>query len=135
MARRYAATAAVTFAVLLTACTSSIAPVRTDEPFVLAPREQVFVEGANFRIEFLEVTADSRCPIDAICVWAGDATVHLGIRDAGSMTRYELHAGDPARTTIAHRGFVVRLVDLQPYPTSTQPIAPADYRATLRVTP
>ena len=118
----------------LTACKSPLAPVSLDEPFVLAPHERAVVEGANLRVEFLEVTGDSRCPIEAMCVWAGDATVHLNLRDAGTNTRYELHTGDPARMTLVHRGFVVHLVGLQPLPSSLRPIAPADYRATFRVT-
>jgi hypothetical protein len=132
MTRRSAAGAGLALVLLLAGCKSPLAPVALDEAFVLAPGERVFVEAANFRIEFFEVTGDSRCPLDAICVWAGDATVHVGLSDIES-DRYELHTGDPSRTTVTRRGFVVHLVELQPYPASTRTIAPAEYRATLRV--
>ena len=135
MTRRSAAAGAgLALLLLLAGCKSPLAPVALDEAFVLAPGERVLVEEANFRIEFFEVTADSRCPLDAICVWAGDATVHVGLSEVGSTDRAELHTGDPARATVTHRGFIIHLVDLQPYPASTRPIAPAEYRVTLRVT-
>ena len=133
MTRRSAAGARLALVLLLAGCKSPLAPVALDAPVVLAPGERVFVEDANFRIEFFEVTADSRCALDVMCVWAGDATVHVGLSDVGS-DRYELHTGDPTRTTVTRRGFVVHLVELQPYPASTRTIAPAEYRVTLRVT-
>jgi hypothetical protein len=134
MARRWAAAAVAVWCLVLTSCAAPLAPAPLDDPFVLAPRERAFVEDANIRLEFLEVTADSRCPIDAICVWAGDATVHITVRDDGTSVRYDLHTGDPARATVVHGGLVIRLVELQPYPASTRPIALADYRATFRIT-
>jgi hypothetical protein len=134
MSRRGAVGFGLALVLFAIGCKSPLAPVALDEAFELAPGDRVFVEDATFRIELLDVSGDSRCPLDAICVWAGDATVHVGVSEVGSTARYELHTGDAARMTITHRGFVIRLVELQPYPVSTHPIAPADYRATLRVT-
>jgi hypothetical protein len=134
MTPRLAFAAGLALVMLLAGCKASLAPVALDEAFVLAPGERVFVEEATLRIGFVEVTGESRCPLDAICVWAGDATVHVGVSEAGSIDRYELHTGDPVRKVVSHRGFTIHLVDLQPYPASTRPIAPSEYRVTLRVT-
>src|SRR5690349_9135119 len=39
----------------------------------------------DLKLTFRNVDADSRCPIDAVCVWAGDAEVALKI-DQGSQS-------------------------------------------------
>jgi hypothetical protein len=127
----------VVFCLLVaTACDekSPAAPsVPLNERFTLAPGQTVIVEGAALRVEFRGVTADSRCPADALCVWVGDAVVQLRITD-GSAADYELHTSDSTRAVATHRQTRIRLVELQPYPFSNRTIAPGDYRATLTVT-
>jgi hypothetical protein len=118
-----------------TACNekSPVGPsVSIDQQFTLAPGESAAIEGTSIRVSFLRVSRDSRCPADAICVWAGDAAVHVRATGNGSV-EYELHTGDPARTSVAHGDFRIGLVQLQPYPFSSRTIEPGDYRATLTV--
>jgi hypothetical protein len=91
------------------------------------------VEGAGFRLEFRGVSGDSRCPADAVCILGGDAIVHVRVLDT-PQADYELHTGDSSRGSATHRQARIELLELQPYPFSTRSIAPADYRATLRVT-
>jgi len=118
-----------------TACdeTSPAAPsVGLGGRFTLAPGERARVEGTELRLQFLEVTGDSRCPADALCIQGGDALVHVLASD-GTTMRYELHTGDSSRAAATHGGYLIELVELQPYPFSSQPIQPGDYRATLVV--
>jgi hypothetical protein len=128
---------AAAFCLLIaTACDekSSVAPtVPLNERFTLAPGQRVQVESAAFQVEFLGVSADSRCPADVVCIWAGDAVVQVRVSDA-SQEEYELHTGDATRTAAVHGQARIELVELQPYPFSSRAIAPADYRATLTVT-
>lgn len=119
-----------------TACdgNSPTAPsVPLNERFTLAPGETVQIDGASFRLEFRGVTGDSRCPADAICIWGGDAIVHVRAVDGGQ-SDYELHTGDSSRGAAVHRQTQITLEELQPYPFSGRTIAPGDYRATLIVT-
>jgi hypothetical protein len=57
--------------------------------------------------------------------------VHIQIVSDGAVADYELHTGDQRRGTITHRDLRIGLVDLQPYPFSSRPVQPGDYRATL----
>ena len=61
------------------ACNGSPAgpTVLLNEQFTLAPRETASIRDTSLRLEFMRVSGDSRCPGDAICVWAGDAIVHV----------------------------------------------------------
>jgi hypothetical protein len=107
--------------------------VGLDQQFTLAPGESASIQRTSLRIAFLQVSGDSRCPADVLCIQGGDAIVHVR---ATGMTAgdYELHTGDQARAVATHAGFHIGLLQLQPYPFSSRPIQPAEYRATFTVT-
>ena len=105
-----------------------------DQEFTLARGETAAIGGTPMRLQFVEVTGDSRCPADALCIQGGDAIVHVRALETGTTSDYMLHTGDSARSFAMHRQFRVELVQLMPYPFSSRIIAPDDYRATLKVT-
>jgi hypothetical protein len=103
-----------------------------NERFTLAPGDIAQVRDVDLRVQFIEVTGDSRCPGDAVCIQGGDALVHIRVTAAGSSATYDLHTGDSSRASVVHGSVRVSLVELQPYPFSSRgPIAPGDYRAIL----
>jgi hypothetical protein len=119
---------------LMTGCnqaqTSPTAPV--DAEFTLAPGEARRIEGEQLTVKFVGVSGDSRCPADAICVLGGSATVAITIASGFSNQSYDLRTGD--MQPVLHEGLTIALMQLMPYPFSARPIAPGDYRATLKVT-
>ena len=83
--------------VILTVCNAGpTAPtVGLGEEFVLAPGELAQVESPRLSVRFVEVTGDSRCPVDVLCIQGGDAVVHIEVLTAGGeVAAYELHTGD-----------------------------------------
>jgi hypothetical protein len=100
---------------------------------VLAPGQQAVVPGTG-AVRFDGVNNDSRCPGDAICVWAGDATVRVVVTASdGASTSFELHTFD--LKPVEHLGLTIALEALSPYPFASKgPIPPADYRVTLKIT-
>lgn len=115
-------------------CDSPAAPsvVAIGRPFELAPGQEALVDG--LRVGFQGVGQDSRCPIDVVCIWEGDAAVALLLR-AGSdpAAPRELHTSARGGRETIFAGYKVRLESLLPAARSTQPIRPYDYRATLVV--
>jgi hypothetical protein len=98
----------------------------------LAPGQAVSIDEASLSLRFVGVIGDSRCPATGICVWAGNAVARVLIEAAtGSPATYDLRtdAPDPTR----HADLSLELVQVSPYPATTSPIPPAEYRATLRV--
>jgi hypothetical protein len=84
-------------------------------------------------VTFDGVRSDSRCPMDALCVWAGDAIVAVGLsQPAGGQLERELHT-DPSGSQASYLAYVIKLVALAPYPRSDRRIQPDDYVATLTV--
>lgn len=135
-ARRVGMRAALVVWCLLsaTACDeSSLAgpTVALNQQFTLAPGEVAVVRDVDVRVQFVEVTGDSRCPADAVCIQGGDALVRITVSSGSSSSSYELHTGDSSRASIVHGSVKIGLVELQPYPFSSRTIAPGDYRATL----
>jgi hypothetical protein len=85
------------------------------------------------RIKFDRVLSESRCPLDAICVTAGDAAILVSFisRDGTGGAR-ELHT-QPDGSQIAYGSYTIALTELQPYPRASEPVNPADYVATFVV--
>jgi hypothetical protein len=87
----------------------------------------------DLKLTFDRVRADSRCPLDAICIQAGEAIVVLTLsQSAGAQAEHELRT-TPALSEASYLSYVIKLVALAPYPRSTQQIRPEDYVATLTV--
>jgi hypothetical protein len=87
----------------------------------------------GLRLTFDRVRSDSRCPLDALCIQAGEAIVVLTLsRSAAGQVEQELRT-TPAFSEATYLSYVIKLVALAPYPRSTQQIRPADYVATLTV--
>jgi hypothetical protein len=126
--------------VFLTAAACAHNPVSPSVPtgreFELKAGDSVSVQGADFDLQFSHVAQDSRCPADAVCVWAGDAEAVFAV------TRRGVPGSPVSLHTDANRGrqatvgdWSLTLSALQPYPYSGRPVAPSDYKATLRVDP
>jgi hypothetical protein len=119
-------------AALLACSNAATAPVNKD--FTLAVGESVAVTGTPITIRFLGVPEDSRCPINAVCIWAGNARVELELRGSDAPATLSVNSFNGAKEVV-YGAYRVQLVQLEPAPTTTGPIQQRDYRATLRVIP
>ena len=73
----------------------------------------------DLRIGFLDVTEDSRCPANAVCVWAGRANVLLGVVAGDTVPMfYEVQFGGGAEGdgTVTVGEYTIEIVALNPYP-------------------
>jgi hypothetical protein len=107
---------------------------RLGAPFSLRAGESAALPAQDLTVGFEGVDGESRCPKDVQCVWAGDAAARIRVgRSGGSSQDLELHTNRRFATEAEAFGFVLKLVDLQPVPTSTGGVNPADYVVTLVV--
>jgi hypothetical protein len=87
----------------------------------------------GLKVTFDGVREDSRCPIDALCVWAGDATVAVRLsQPPATLAERALHT-QAGGSEAQYLDYLIKLVALAPYPRSDRQIRPADYVATLTV--
>lgn len=119
----------------MTAAGCNESPSEPDRPvdvtLTLAPGQTQVVAGTSLAIRFVGVTGDSRCPADAICILGGSATVAFEVSLGAPAQRVELQTGDTRPAT--YDRFTLSLVEVSPYPFSARPVAPEEYRATLRI--
>ena len=88
--------------------------------------------GGGPGVTFMDVVEDSRCPIDAICIQAGRATVRLAVEHAGNRREIQLSTREgPAADTV--HGLEIRLIALLPPPRAAAPTPADSYRVTLQV--
>ena len=73
---RYAIPTAV---LLAAACVEPSTEVPLAQDFELSLGQTVAIAGTAHRVTFEAVPEDSRCPTDAVCVWAGNARVSLRV--------------------------------------------------------
>jgi hypothetical protein len=77
---------------------------------------------AGFTVGFVQLVDDSRCPLDAVCVWEGDAAVRTRVARRGVAVDSVLHtSGRMGRGAMTVAGHDVRLVGVEPYPVAGRP--------------
>ncbi|HST61992.1 MAG TPA: hypothetical protein VLK84_25045 [Longimicrobium sp.] len=95
--------------------------------------ETRLLDEERLAISFGRVMEDSRCPQGTQCVTAGNAMVGLILHERGEATRpVRLNTHDQPRT-VSHEGYVITVVDVRPWPTSTGVAAEDAYVVRLHV--
>ena len=118
------------FAVALAACGRDGSAATLNAPIQLAPGQSAVFDAENLEVKFVGIDSDSRCPSDVACVWAGEIVVRLTVRK----DRRTKELAIKGNQSLPVDGFVVSVLEVLPPPKSSQRIAPADYRVTLKVT-
>jgi hypothetical protein len=113
----------------LAACSSAVAPTRdalspdasvltgarTDTVSVRLGSSAV-LDGGRLELKFEARVAESRCPANVTCVWAGDAHVRLITRVAGgTATEVDLHTALQPNT-LKVDCYTISMIGLTPYP-------------------
>ena len=102
---------------------------RTGKPFTLKVGQSATLPDGNW-LRFNRLVSDSRCPLDAICITAGDAIISVSF-ERGHLTQ-EFHTTAP-QSRLSYAQYTIALTELQPYPQASRPASPDDYVATFVV--
>lgn len=102
------------------------------QPFELRAGASAVLPG-DLTITFDRVQSDSRCPIDAVCVRAGEAIIVVLLKTGSSGRDERELRTDATGSEIVYRDYTIRLVTLAPYPRASTPTRPEDYVATFVV--
>jgi hypothetical protein len=123
---------------VLAACACSGSPTQPDRvpagrPFELRVGDSALTTD-NLRIRFDTVRSDSRCPMDALCVRAGEAVIGVTLSLAGEAAIGRELQTVPDKSQTTYTRFTITLSSLAPYPRSGHQILLHDYIATFVVT-
>lgn len=105
-----------------------------NKEFLINAGEIVVIQDVGLVIKFDSVGEDSRCPIDAICFWEGNAQINLELKNTkGENLAAQLNTSlQPKLVTFSN--FTIHLSGLSPFPKSGETIDPNLYIAKLIVT-
>jgi hypothetical protein len=113
--------------------TEPVKEVSLDEAFTIKVGEQVEIKDANLRITFNSVEEDSRCPVDVVCAWAGNAKLNMEVkRSKKKYVSASLNTTLNPRD-IHYKGYTIKLLRVSPDRKVNVPPDPADYEATIIV--
>jgi hypothetical protein len=84
-------------------------------------------------LKFDGVQNDSRCPIDATCISAGNAMVKFVLTSGDSAQSVVLNT-DMAPVDSTAFGYRVELLELSPFPSASKPLDQKDYSAKVKIT-
>lgn len=109
-------------------------PAASPAEVLLAPGRAVLVDGV-LTVRFASVPADSRCPSLALCVWEGDGAVAVTYAFGPGPT-----VPDTLHTTLgptfrSFEGYAITLLELLPYPATSDPIPQNAYTIRVRIAP
>jgi uncharacterized Zn finger protein len=106
-----------------------------DSEFVIEVNQSAEIKSEDITVTFLNVTADSRCPADVMCVWMGQADIELSVQKGDEESALSLTmGGDTSPEESIFDMYLIQLIELAPYPYSTKVIQPDEYTATLKIT-
>ena len=97
------------------------------ESFAVSLHQTVEFDGITMEFSGIE---DSRCPSDVICVWEGQAILTFLIYD--DTENHAITYATGKVLTAYHGPYEIKLLEIQPYPTSTKDIS-EEYIATLSI--
>lgn len=93
--------------------------------------ETIYSSNNSMSLKVIEVN-DSRCPSDVTCVWEGEAKVKFNFENNNS-NEFILSTLFPKSDTIDN--YIIRLIDVTPYPISTKEITLEEYSVKVQLEP
>jgi hypothetical protein len=117
------------------ACSSGDIKAGLGEEISLAISQKVLITGENLEIRFKEITEDSRCARDVVCIWEGRVVNLLeiikdGVSQEITMTQPGL-TDHPSQESF--QGYIFTF-NIEPYPQKAEePIKDSEYRLILTV--
>jgi hypothetical protein len=147
--RKYILASVMTIGILLAGCTSAPASLPSDiqrilgQEFTLPVGQTAVIKSEGLALKFEAVTADSRCPLGAQCIWAGEAKSQINLTfstpetpsAAAVVVLTEMGGtGGNAQTTWTNKNAQYTISHkLTPYPEVGKSINAADYKLVLNI--
>ncbi len=112
--------------------TDSQTVIKDDSTSVTLKYDQSILINNELTIGFNGVPTDSRCPINAMCVWAGDGEVKLSLKKGSEIRIVSLHTTlDPK--IIIYDNYEIQLIQLLPSRMAGVSVKQEDYSVGLKI--
>ncbi|MCQ8127790.1 hypothetical protein [Methylomonas rivi] len=121
------------FFIWIGAASAQASKVSLDTEFSLRVGQTVTIEDEGLVIKFKAVLEDSRCPVNAVCVWAGNGKAELEVIEIAGQNKTVLLNTEDKPKEIALKGHELKLIALNPPRIDGVSISSGDYAVTLYV--
>ena len=111
-------------AVLLAGCVTT----RTNDDGSVNARLGQTVNAGGLKVTPLQVLEDSRCPIEAKCIWAGRVRLSVRVASGAGSSIQELSTDKPLQVAVGH----LVLQGVMPPRSTQRTLALSDYRFTFK---
>jgi hypothetical protein len=96
--------------------------------------QTALIEPDHLKVSLVKVFADSRCPSNVACIWAGQVSVQVNIskNDIDLGTLDLVSSSNPSSSSVKTvAGYSIRVVEVNPNPKQNQKNNPSDYTVIL----
>jgi len=129
----YHAIAVVLFFAVTSAESAEPGRIILDKEFSLGLGQSAMTADGKLVIKFKAVLEDSRCPVNVVCVWAGNGKVEFEVIDIDGQTKSVALNTEEEPKAAAFKGHRLTLLALDPPRRDGVSIVPMDYVVTIRV--
>ena len=113
---------------------STAASSNQSDTVKLRTGQQKNAVGGDLRIKFISVVEDSRCPPEAVCVWAGNAKISVRVIDRQGRTQLMTMNTNNGNQGDQFAGYAINLTELSAKPTGRRRTSAASrYTATFTI--
>ena len=127
--------------VLISTCTvinnsASEGPISfaTGDTITVAYQDTVVYSEEGISLAFDSLLSESRCPINAECVWEGDAELRFTFLKDQKNAIIELHSNTSFTTDTTVFRYHIELIDVHPHPHTDSSYVADDYSAVISIT-
>jgi len=96
-------------------------------------QDTLFSSEENVWITFDSLLSESRCPVNVVCVWAGNASLHFTFSKDGEETGFNLNTHPDFLNDTTISGYRISLLDVKPYPHTDSLFTQNDYSAIISI--
>lgn len=109
--------------------------VSLGDSFSLAVGQSASIDGEGLAIKFIDIVADSRCPLGVLCIWQGEVACLVEMTHSGTGQQKVLtYPGLTEELSKAQFGSYQFTFSVEPYPEAGEQIEKSEYRLNLLVT-
>lgn len=95
---------------------TSVVPARDPANIKVQLGQSKAADGGKVTIKFLSVEEDSRCPVNARCIWAGNAKIKVAVSIGKAAPKTIELSSELEPQAVVVSGYELKFVDLTPRP-------------------
>jgi hypothetical protein len=104
-----------------------------EDTLTIAYQETIYNNEEKISITFDSLKGESRCPMDVVCVWEGNAEVLFRFAHEEDQVSFSLNSNPTFRTDTTVFDFTISLLDVLPYPHTQRTYTEKDYSVKVKI--